>query len=317
MSPRPRKPPVTDWAAHFRAISDAGRKGKALPRARVAVAQATASFGGSVNPSASDLQAKLNALGASPQLVVDGSVGSATIAAIKAFQSTHGLVPDGVPGPQTLAALGFTGATSVAYVAGGQANPSQKVLPANNTPLSPQDAAKALSQGYQKITGSVPSKDVLSLMMGQTALETGNWQKMPNYNFGGTKAQASDPYVQTFKTQEVIGGVTQTLDQTFGAYTSAAEGAAAYVRTVLSRPNWAQGLHSGTPEGFVTGLTTPPVYFTASPSSYLSGLKDRTRAYLALAEQYAVPISTGLAMVWLAFGAAGLGVYALHRGGYL
>jgi lysozyme len=52
------------------------------------------------------VQTKLNAAGANPQLDVDGDLGPATSAAIKTFQTSHGLVADGIAGPQTLAALG-------------------------------------------------------------------------------------------------------------------------------------------------------------------------------------------------------------------
>jgi len=52
------------------------------------------------------IQMKLNAAGANPKLDVDGDLGPATLAAIKAFQTNRGLVSDGIVGPQTLAALG-------------------------------------------------------------------------------------------------------------------------------------------------------------------------------------------------------------------
>ena len=66
---------------------------------------------GALNPEAPRgsiawVQTRLNAAGANPQLDVDGDLGPATSAAIKAFQTTHGLVADGIAGPQTLAALG-------------------------------------------------------------------------------------------------------------------------------------------------------------------------------------------------------------------
>lgn len=64
------------------------------------------SSGGS---STAAIQARLNALGASPQLVVDGIPGPKTTAAIKAFQSSRGITPDGIVGPITLAALGMGG----------------------------------------------------------------------------------------------------------------------------------------------------------------------------------------------------------------
>jgi N-acetyl-anhydromuramyl-L-alanine amidase AmpD len=51
----------------------------------------------------SDLQAKLNELGAS--LVVDGDFGPATEAAVKAFQAAHGLISDGIAGDATVAMI--------------------------------------------------------------------------------------------------------------------------------------------------------------------------------------------------------------------
>lgn len=51
------------------------------------------------------LQHALNCAGASPSLAEDGAFGSRTLAAVVAFQRAHGLTPDGVPGPATLAAL--------------------------------------------------------------------------------------------------------------------------------------------------------------------------------------------------------------------
>jgi hypothetical protein len=104
--PRARK--ERDWGAEFRSFSERGKE-KAKLRARAQ----TASFGGSTNPSWSDVQSKLNSLGASPPLKVDGSPGQLTTAAVVAFQRSHGLTPDGVPGPATLGAMGFAGATAV------------------------------------------------------------------------------------------------------------------------------------------------------------------------------------------------------------
>ncbi len=51
------------------------------------------------------LQAALNLHGARPPLVTDGSFGPATAKALRAFQSTHGLIADAVCGPATWAAL--------------------------------------------------------------------------------------------------------------------------------------------------------------------------------------------------------------------
>jgi putative peptidoglycan binding protein/D-alanyl-D-alanine carboxypeptidase-like protein len=58
---------------------------------------------GDRGPDVAHVQAALNAKGA--RLLVDGDFGRNTQAAVMAFQGAHGLTPDGVVGPKTLAAL--------------------------------------------------------------------------------------------------------------------------------------------------------------------------------------------------------------------
>jgi len=63
---------------------------------------------GTINPPQDGtvwLQQSLNTLGAEPPLIADGSFGPLTAAAIKAFQSSHGLDIDGKASPATLAAI--------------------------------------------------------------------------------------------------------------------------------------------------------------------------------------------------------------------
>jgi peptidoglycan hydrolase-like protein with peptidoglycan-binding domain len=52
-----------------------------------------------------DVQTNLNILGATPPLVVDGKIGPKSVAAIKAFQASHGLAADGIAGPKTKTAI--------------------------------------------------------------------------------------------------------------------------------------------------------------------------------------------------------------------
>jgi peptidoglycan hydrolase-like protein with peptidoglycan-binding domain len=61
---------------------------------------------GSSGPDVTALQQRLQAAGFDPGKV-DGEFGPGTEAAVMAFQKSEGLVPDGVAGPRTLAALGL------------------------------------------------------------------------------------------------------------------------------------------------------------------------------------------------------------------
>jgi hypothetical protein len=158
------------------------------------------------------------------------------------------------------------------------------------TYLDPEAATQAMAEGYKLVTGKYPSAKVLSLMTGQWALETGNGKQMRNYNFGNKKATGSEDY-QYFRCSEVIDGKELFFDPPhpscrFASYDTPAKGAAAYVRTLKSRDHWWKGLHTGTAEGFIEGLTTRPAYFTANPATYQYVLENRADAFKPYAVKY-------------------------------
>lgn len=167
-----------------------------------------------------------------------------------------------------------------------------ETLPDKITKMTVDQAAKALSDGYKQVTGSRPNKLVLGLLVAQSALETGNWNAIHNYNFGNFKASASDKYIQYFGCGEVLNGVSQNFPAgdphcIFAAYANAADGAAAYVKGLKNRNNWWTGLQTKTVAGFIKGLTTPPAYFTANPTTYANVLQQRLTTYQPIADKYA------------------------------
>jgi peptidoglycan hydrolase-like protein with peptidoglycan-binding domain len=89
----------------------------------------------------SQVQAKLNELGANPPLTVDGAWGPKSKAALVAFQQSKGLTADGIPGPITLGALGIPGAISGG--SSGSVTPASASADAKAFDIAKRAAAKA------------------------------------------------------------------------------------------------------------------------------------------------------------------------------
>lgn len=165
-------------------------------------------------------------------------------------------------------------------------------LPDALTPLTADQATAALATAYQRVTGQSPTQNVLGLLVAQTAQETAEWQKLHNYGFGNLKASASDAYYQGFRCWEMVGGqkVWYEADNPicrFAAYLNPEDGAEAYIRLLAKRPNWWNGLHTETVEGFIAGLTTRPAFFTGDPAAYARRMEQFMSEYAGLVAQYA------------------------------
>jgi len=150
------------------------------------------------------------------------------------------------------------------------------------TPLNPDDAVRHLADAYKRVVGKQPRVAVLKLLAAQSALESGNWKIVHNFNYGNEKASSSDVFVQQYSIRD---------DPTdpgakYAAFLSPQEGAEHYVRTLVRREHWRKGLDSGKPVQFVEALSTPPVYFTADPSRYLATLLKLVDTYSDLAKKY-------------------------------
>lgn len=59
--------------------------------------------------------------------------------------------------------------------------------PCRATPVTPEQVFLALGTAWQLLTGSPPDRKVLHILHAQSALETGHWKSVFNYNLGGAK----------------------------------------------------------------------------------------------------------------------------------
>lgn len=210
---------------------------------------------------------------------------------VAAYQKAKGLPVDGVAGHDTLVAMGYGYLYDLA--GRGLLKAGQTQLDTKRTPLTPEQAAQALSVGYQTVTGSVPTPEVLALLIAQTGHETTNWKDISNYAFGGVKDFGNNPYVQALLTGE--GNPPKHYVLPFAAYRTPEEGATAYIRTLKARPPWWAGLQSGNPETFVAALRSIPhrAYFTGNTRDYLTSVQSRAAQFADLARAYARQLAPG------------------------
>jgi hypothetical protein len=209
---------------------------------------------------------------------------------VSAYQAANSLPVDGDAGHDTLTKMGYGYLYDLAGQ--GKLKPGQTQLPTKKTPLTPEQAAQALSAGYQAVEGKPPTPEVLALLIAQSGHETTDWRDISNYAFGGVKASSGDKYVQAMRTTEGTQGKHYVL--AFAAYPTAAEGAAAYIRVLKHRDPWWAGLQSGVPETFVNALRSiqGAWYFTGSQTDYLASVQARVAKFADLARKYASQVAT-------------------------
>lgn len=162
------------------------------------------------------------------------------------------------------------------------------------TKISPTQAKQAFYDGFVQVTGQPPTDQVLALLMAQSALETGGWRSMHNYNFGNIRPGRWQHQTTSYACSEVINGEeifypAGDPKAMFRAYSSASEGAADYIVTLL-RDNprrtppdaWKQALLTGDPAAFSEILSHPPPYYTASVAKYTKGMTNLYNQFLGV-----------------------------------
>ena len=192
----------------------------------------------------------------------------------------------------------------------------QEELPNVMTPMSADEVAKALAAAFKRLTGKLPSVQILALLLGQWALESANGKAIHNFNFTNIKRNSGDPYYQYFRCSEIVDGQEVFFDPpspvcAFAAYKNATDGAEAYIRILKKRPNWWNGLLTGDINEFNTGLSTAPKFYTANPDLYLNILSDRVAYYMPQAQKYGATLGSAIASAILGIG---IGVAVLKYG---
>jgi hypothetical protein len=209
------------------------------------------------------LQQKLNAAGASPQLVADGKWGPKSQAALVAFQRSHGLVPDGVAGPKTLAALGLAPAPAApAPVAA--AKPAAGAAAASVPPAAANQhtRAKAIVDGL----GLTPNESKFTRMVAWH--ETNNGQGWPqgagagSFNMGAiTTKTAGAPNFQHKDSRNDAGKLVEyvTWFKGYPSFQAGMKGLADFllkpnVKAALARNDFAGAVRAQYENGYFTGV---------------------------------------------------------------
>jgi peptidoglycan hydrolase-like protein with peptidoglycan-binding domain len=221
---------------------------------------------------------------------LDGLFDAETEYAVKRLQRAHGLKQDGIVGPITR--KHFETPPAIALPAVG-------FVPAQITKLTRAQAAIAFIEAVERVTGDPPSVTMLACLLAQSALETGNWQKIWNFNFGNVKAGAGWRGLKTmFRCNEVIKGKVLWFDpphpQThFRAFANAADGAVDVVRFLAVdsdgdgynryAKSWSAAV-AGDPERFAIELGNAG-YYTANQATYVRGVKQIFASMLPVATQ--------------------------------
>ena len=163
------------------------------------------------------------------------------------------------------------------------------------TPLSFHDAAGVLRWALGD-HNTTPSIEQLSLCLAKSALETGRWQKIWNFNFGNVKAGGSYVGMYTcIRLNEVLKGkvvwfnpdsdgfaVPPGHPQTrMRAFANAWDGADQYVRVMQERFRAAyDAMLTGNAAKYVGALKRTG-YFTADEEPYLRGVQSLQREFMA------------------------------------
>lgn len=145
--------------------------------------------------------------------------------------------------------------------------------------LSFVDVRESFIIAYQKLHNNVyPSKESLAILLSQSALETGNWKSIWNYNFGNIK-RIKDKTFTMFRCSEIINGKEiffnpPHIQTHFLAHKDIQEGADFHINFLKNRTRYQkawQCIINGNVKDYSHELKQAG-YYTASEELYNKGL---------------------------------------------
>jgi len=160
------------------------------------------------------------------------------------------------------------------------------------TKLTESNGIDALREGWLKLFGSFPTNEALAILTAQSALETGRWNKINNFNFGNLKMARGSQFT-LFATGENIWNKEKRKNEwhwfepphyqtAFRSYNSEVDGASDYIEFLSDRKSsekWRNEaykvafklLKRGKPKGYSYALYKAG-YYTGNPETYTAGV---------------------------------------------
>jgi hypothetical protein len=145
---------------------------------------------------------------------------------------------------------------------------AEQVAPVR-TPLAPAQALALISSALESELGRVPTDAEIKILLAQSALETGFWQKMWNWNFGNSVAAPGSPFFV----------LHEASVHHYRPFSSAWQGAAYFVALIRRRFARAWSLlGAGDPVAFAYALKAQN-YYEAPAAAYGAHLAELYRKF--------------------------------------
>ncbi|MCE7894873.1 MAG: hypothetical protein DYH12_35075 [Sorangiineae bacterium PRO1] len=161
--------------------------------------------------------------------------------------------------------------------------------PRRPTPMSPNDATRYLAQAWEHLTGERATEEVISVLWGQWALETGRGRWMVDYNYAGLKGRAPDGGTANWWTWEEADDGARRIRARFRSYEAPEHGALDYVEMLLRRyPKALAAARRGDAVNFIFELDHGG-FFTERPEHYVRSVASLAREFRR--DNYAVLFS--------------------------